>query len=69
MKHLRLDYRSRMDTKLVNAELKIRMNSHYSCEQFCKYVLTQIYLLEQSRKMENINNTIEPCDLSLFFIS
>jgi hypothetical protein len=50
MKHLWSDYRSRMDTELVSAELKIRMNSHYSCEQFYKHVLTQTYLLEQSRK-------------------
>ena len=39
-----------MDMELANAELKIRMNSHYSCEQFYKRVLTQTYFLEQGRK-------------------
>ena len=50
MKHLWSDYRNRMDMELVNAELKIRMNGHYSCERFYKHILFQTHLLKQIRK-------------------
>ncbi len=50
MKHLWPDYRNQMDIKLVSAELKIRMNGNYSCEQFYKHILTQTDLLKQIRK-------------------
>jgi hypothetical protein len=39
-----------MDIKLVNSELKIRLNSNYSCEEFYKYVLSQTHLLKQIRQ-------------------
>lgn len=50
MKHLWSDYRNRMDIELVSAELKIRMNGNYSCEQFYKHVLAETQLLKQIRK-------------------
>jgi hypothetical protein len=50
MNHLWSDYRNRMDIKLVHAELSIRMNVNYSCEQFHKHILSQTNLFKQSRK-------------------
>ncbi len=44
------DYRNRMDIKLVHAELSIRMNADYSCEQFHKHILSETNLLKQIRK-------------------
>jgi hypothetical protein len=44
------DYRNRMDIKLVHAELSIRMNGDYSCEQFHKHILSETNLLKQIRK-------------------
>jgi hypothetical protein len=44
------DYRNRMDTELVIAELKIRMSGTYSCERFNKHILSQTHLLQQIRK-------------------
>jgi hypothetical protein len=52
MKHVWSDYRNRMDVKLVSAELKIRMNGNYSCEQFYKHILTDKHLLQQIRRNE-----------------
>jgi hypothetical protein len=39
MKDLLSDYRNRAGMELINAEIKIRMNDNYSCEQFCKHIL------------------------------
>ena len=41
-----------MDIQPVSAELKIRMNANYSCEQFYKHILTDQHLLQQIRKNE-----------------
>ncbi len=49
MKHLLSVYRNRTSMELVNAELKIRINDNYSCEQFCKHILYQTHLLKQIR--------------------
>jgi hypothetical protein len=50
MKHLWSDYRNQMDVELISAELKIRMNVSYSCEQFYKHILSEKQLLKQIRK-------------------
>ncbi|CAF3251972.1 unnamed protein product [Rotaria sp. Silwood2] len=52
MKHLWSDYRSRMDIELVDAELKIRMNSDYPCAYVYKYLLSQPDLLKKIRTDE-----------------
>ncbi|CAM2723326.1 unnamed protein product [Rotaria socialis] len=50
MKHCWNDYRNRMNTELISSELKIRINSNYSCNQFYRRVLSEPQLLKQSRQ-------------------
>ncbi|CAF1323796.1 unnamed protein product [Rotaria sordida] len=52
MKHAWSDYRNRMDIELVDAELKIRMNSDYPCAYMCKYLLSQPDILNKIRTNE-----------------
>ncbi|CAF1060537.1 unnamed protein product [Rotaria sordida] len=52
MKHAWSDYRNRMDIELVDAELKIRMNSDYPCAYMYKYLLSQPDILNKIRTNE-----------------
>ena len=50
VKHCWNDYRNRMKVELISYELKIRMNSSYSCNKFYKHILTETQLLKQTRQ-------------------
>ena len=39
-----------MNIELISSELKIRMNSNYSCNQLHKRILTEKQLLKQIRQ-------------------
>ena len=47
MNHLWSDYRNRIDTELVEAELQIRKNSNIPCAHFYKFILTDEELLRK----------------------
>ncbi len=46
MKHLYNDKRNRMSTKLIVAELKIRLNSYLSCTGTYDFLLSKLELLK-----------------------
>lgn len=50
MKHCWNDYRNNMNIELISSELKIRMNSNFSCNQFFKRILAEPQLLKKIRQ-------------------
>ncbi|CAF4346672.1 unnamed protein product [Rotaria magnacalcarata] len=52
MKYLWNDSRNRMNHDLVEAELKIKMNTHFTCTQFYDYLLNEPDLLKQIRSSD-----------------
>jgi hypothetical protein len=56
MKFLWNDNRNRMANTLVGAELKIKMNGHFSCTEFYNYLLNNQELLKQIRSGEKYSH-------------
>jgi len=56
MKYLWNNNRSRMRHDLVGAELKIRMNTHLTCKEFYKYLLTKPDLLKKIRSSDKYSH-------------
>lgn len=56
MKYLWNNNRSRMTHDLVGAELKIRMNTHLTCKEFYKYLLTKPDLLKKIRSSDKYSH-------------
>ncbi|CAF2199460.1 unnamed protein product [Rotaria magnacalcarata] len=56
MKYLWNDSRNRMNHDLVEAELKIKMNTHFTCTQFYDYLLNEPDLLKQIRSSDKYSH-------------
>ena len=56
MKYLWSNNRSRMSHDLVGAELKIQMNTHLTCKEFYKYLLTKPDLLKKIRSSDKYSH-------------
>ncbi|CAF3185040.1 unnamed protein product [Rotaria sp. Silwood2] len=56
MKYLWNDNRNRMNHDLVGAELKIKMNTHFTCTQFYDYLLNEPDLLKQIRSSDKYSH-------------
>ena len=56
MKYLWNNNRSRMRHDLVGAELKIRMNTHLTCKEFYKCLLTKPDLLKKIRSSDKYSH-------------
>ncbi|CAF1679891.1 unnamed protein product, partial [Rotaria magnacalcarata] len=57
IKHAWSDYRNHMDIELVDAELKIRVNSDYPCAYMYKHLLSQPDVLTKIRTNEKYQQT------------
>jgi hypothetical protein len=56
MKCLRDNNRNRMKHDLVGAELKIKMNTHYTCTHYYDHVLAKPDLLKQMRSSDKYSH-------------
>ncbi|CAF3427299.1 unnamed protein product [Rotaria socialis] len=56
MKYLWNDNRNRMSHDLVGAELKIKMNTHFTCAQFYDYLLNESNLLKQIQSSDKYSH-------------
>jgi hypothetical protein len=56
MKYLWDNNRNRMNHDLVGAELKIKINTHYTCTQFYDYLLNKPDLFKQIRSSDKYSH-------------
>jgi hypothetical protein len=56
IKYLWNDNRNRMKHDLVGAELKIKMNTHFTCTEFYDYLLTKLNILKQIRSSDKYSH-------------